>query len=291
MWLQLNRWCWIYFKRLNKTLHIQYFFFNPETDANFQLAKNRYADLANGNFKITETGIVTKNDTLNRRGFLSKYRYKQEDYNGSLLKRDTTFSTKVITDDCSIYYIQGSTTKKSIINSFAKTNGETLTDSDVKDIFGSASFVELDLEANISYDKFTKTYKVATKPHKKMILRGSINSKNQNVSFIQLYADIIFLEKWGFLENAIDTNSEQHEVTKIATNTDCSSRVIGCVLTETIAISLDRTFLETNKNGFEIKAYGTSERVLKVPAELVKAFLNGLDDALKKSKDANKPVT
>jgi len=266
------------------------FFYDSTKEKVWQLDKGMYTDLVSGNFKVVEVGVVTQEDINAKKPFLSKYRYFQEEYNGELLKRDKSFSTKVVTQNCSVYYLHGGTGKKSLTSSIAKSTGESLSDKDVMKVFGKTVFVELDLAASIKYDKFDKRYKVTTPTHNKMLLRGSINEDTHGVSYIQLYADLTFLEKWGFVKHATDTDGVNHEVTKISTDTDCSSRVLGCVLTETIGVSLSRDFLEQKKEGFEIKVYGTKEAILKVPGKLVESFLEGLDQAVSKSKSGDKSV-
>ena len=102
-----------------------------------------------------------------------------------------------------------------------------------------------------------------------MAIRG--NFSNKEVKFIQLYTNLYFIDKWGFVKNAVDTNGVYHDVTKISTDTSCSSS--GCTLTETIGIDLSLDFLKNNQNGFEIKAFGTREKIINVPSVMIKSFL------------------
>lgn len=263
-----------------------FFFYDPTKEKIWQREISAYSALVSGGFKVVKTGLVTAEDKGAQRPFLAKYRYKQEEFNGDLLKRDKAFSTKVVTQGCDIYYLYGGTAKKSLMSSITKENGASLTDNDALALFGKESVSELNIDSKVEYDRFEKVYKVTTPRHKSMLLRGSVVESTREVSYIQLYADVTFLEKWGFVKNAVDTDGNYHKVTKIGSDTDCSSKVLGCVLTETIGVSLSRQFLEEKKTkGFEIKVYGAREAILNIPSKLILSFLAGLDEGKSKTKE------
>ena len=67
---------------------------------------------------------------------------------------------------------------------------------------------------------------------------------------------------------------------KISTDTDCSySDMLGCKLTETIGVTVSEEFLNKNRDGFELKVFGTKEKIVKVSSHMVESFLSGLNKA------------
>ena len=262
------------------------FFFDPTKEKLGQLSKDRYASLVNGPFKVAETGIVTAEDIRARQPVFSQYRYFQEEYEGKLYRRDKTFSTRVVASDCSNFYLSGNSIKITLQSGILATDGSRLNDSQLLEVIGRQSLEPLGLTARIQYDRFEKRFKVATPVYNRILLRGSVDDSGK-VVLVQLYADLIFNESWGFIRSALDTDGRSHEVTKISTNTDCSSRIVGCMLTETVGVTLDQSFLEGKRSGFEIKAFGTKEQIIKVPGPMVEAFLAGLERAKKQERDAS----
>lgn len=274
--------------RLNESFKpyvTNHFFFDPDKVRVRQLDKNHYEALRTQNFKVIETGVVTVEDIKSKQPYLSMYRYFEEEIGGNLYKRDKSFSTKVLTEDCTTYYLHGGTSIESLRYSIIASDGSKISDNDVLWLIGDKPLEKLTLKASIEFDRFEKMYKIATPFYNDRLIRGSVNANNHSVSYIQLYIDLIFFDKWGFINNAVDTDGKYHEVTKISMDTDCSNfDIVGCILTETVGISLYREFLEKHSDGFEIKVFGTKEKIVKVPGIMVKSFLSGLESAIYQSK-------
>lgn len=262
------------------------FYFDASQPSYKQRDKALYADLVTQSFKLLEGGIISIDDEEDRKPYLSEYRYKEEEYNGVLWVRDKTFSAKLVTQSCSIYYLSGDTIKNNILQVIKRSNGTDISDDDVFNFFGANAFKELELTPTVRYDKFKKLHKVATPFYNDMMLRASIDNQTQQILLIQLYVDLKFIEKWGFIKHAIDTDGVSHELTRISTDTDCSSG-ITCILTETIGVTLDQDFLKSHREGFEMQVYGTSESIVKVPASLVKALEEGVKQALASANSTN----
>lgn len=252
------------------------FFIDPDKEKHKQLDKNDYQSLISQRFKIVETGIITAEDLKSRAPNLGNYRYKEEEIDGEVYNRDKTYSTKVLTENCTTYYLSGATTKSSLHAYIKNMDGSVIDDKDVLSLIGTKPLQVLELKHELHYDKFEKIYKITTPLFKDQLLRGSVSAKTNEIINIQLYINFKFFDKWGNIQRAVDTDGNRHEVTKISTDSDCSSRFSGCLLTETIGITLGSEFLEKNKDGFEIKATGTQERVISVPGKLVKSFLTGI---------------
>ncbi len=255
------------------------FFHDADDEKYKQLDKSDYQSLISQKFKVMETGIITAEDKKSRQPYLESYRYREEVIDGELYKRDKAFSTKLVTEDCTEYYLSGGTTKSSIITDIQNADGSNIDDKDVFQLIGVKPLQKVDLEAELKFDKFEKTYKISTPFFREQLIRGAVKVKTNEVFAVQLYTSLKFLGSWGNIQSAIDLDGNRHEVTKISHDSDCSSRISGCILTETIGISLTPEFLEKNKEGFEIKASGTQERVISVPGKLVKSFLIGLNKA------------
>ena len=249
-----------------------YFKYDPNVTFEPNIPIN-YNSIKFNNFKILQTGLITEHNIKhNRKPIFASFRYNEDIIGEYAYKYDSAYSTKVVTQDCKIYYLNWrilSDYKKIIKNS----DNSELNEKDLLTIIGEKPLTKLEFESDIVYDKFTKVNAVTTPYLNNMAIRG--NFSNKEVKFIQLYTNLYFKNKWGFIKNAVHTNGSYHDVTKISTDTSCSSS--GCTLTETIGIDLSLDFLKNNQNGFEIKAFGTSERIINVPSVMVKSFLKAAE--------------
>jgi len=257
-----------------------YFFYDAEKEKVYQDDESRYVPLVAQMFKVVETGVITQEDTLSRQPYLSEHRYTEGDIKGIPYTIDKAFSTKLVTEDCSIFYLNGGATVKSLLFSVVAADGSSITEDDVLVLYGSEPLERKSMDTTIEYDRFEKQLKLSTPYYNDMLIRGSVNTKNQSVSYLQLYLNLVFLDKWGFISNAVDTNGVRHEVVKISTDTDCSySDMLGCKLTETIGVTVSEEFLNKNRDGFELKVFGTKEKIVKVSSHMVESFLSGLNKA------------
>jgi hypothetical protein len=261
------------------------FFYDPEREKVWQRDESKFTSLISQQFKIVETGVVTQEDGKLRQRNLSKYRYSEDEIKGIPYVRDKAFSSKLVTEDCSIYYLSGGTIVNYLLSFVVNVDGSKINEDDVLALYGSEPLKKKSMDAVIEYDRFEKRLKVTTPYFNNMLLRGSININDQSVTFLQLYLDLTFFDKWGFISNAIDTNGIGHEVVKISTDTDCSnSKMFGCKLTETVGVEIDEEFLKKNRDGFELKVFGTKEKIVKVSGHMVEGFLSGLKKAKEKVK-------
>jgi hypothetical protein len=259
-----------------------YFFYDPNVEIMYQRNINAYKALQNQNFKILKTGVVSV-DNMAKKTRLPIFRYSDQELGGDLYKLDNSFSTMVLTEDCTIFYFQLSLVSGANRTSVVSVDGTAIMDDDILKLIGTQPLEKLTLKASVEYDRFEKVFKVATPMYKDILIRGSIKANDQSVSYIQLYLDLLFLNEWGFISNAIDTDSNRHDVTKISSDTN--SHDFGISLTETIGVSLDRDFLEKHADGFELKVFGAQEKIIKVHGLMVKSFLQGLDSAILQAKN------
>jgi hypothetical protein len=163
-----------------------YFRYSPNTEFEPKIPIN-YNSIKFNKFKVLETGLVTEhNIKYNREPMFANFRYNEDIIGEYAYKYDSGYSTKVVTEDCKIYYLnQGkiSEYKKDIKNS----DNTELKGQDLLDIIGEKPLKKLEFESEIKYDKFTKTNSITTPLLNNMALRGSF--LNKDVVFIQLYSN------------------------------------------------------------------------------------------------------
>lgn len=253
------------------------FFYDPNSEKLSQRETSKFSSLINSPFKIFKTGITTVDDLKNRQPFNDGYRYEEVNYNGVPYKRDKTFSTQIITSDCSIYYISGDNIAIALQTEILNKDRTKPHENDLKKFISPTSLQEIDLSASMHHDNFKKVTKFETPAFDNALIRGAIDDKNNNLLFIQLYVNLIFFNDWGNISSAYDTEGNLHKVVKIHTDVDCSnSSILGCKLTETVGAELDKNFLINHKDGFEIKFSGSQDSVVKIPKKMVTSIINVL---------------
>ncbi|MDB4224305.1 hypothetical protein N9850_11070 [Granulosicoccus sp.] len=257
------------------------FFFDAERSGGMaQLNSAAYETLSRQPFKVVATGLLTADAKVARQPYLAQYRYSEIILGGDLFKIDKGNSTKVLTEDCSVYYFKVGQTPKFLEESIVQNNGQPLTTEQFINLTGPTALVPVNTNAKIEIDRFTGEYKVTTPYFDSMLLRGTVNGTTGELNFAQLYSDLVFFGDWGSIRSAIDTQAKLYEVTKIDTEADCSSsRLTGCRLTETIGVTLGEDFLEQNREGFELRFQGSKTREITIPGSLVRSFLEGIQTA------------
>jgi hypothetical protein len=231
-----------------------------------QNKKTNYNSILNNGFKVIKTGYKY-NDAI----------YNAENNSVSTLgnkfyTHDRSYVTKVVTEDCKLYYVSCASVDdcRRIMRNY---DNSILTNDDILSIIGKETLTLRKYDSDIEYDRFTKTYKIETPRLYNTFIRGNIaNGKLQQA---QIYVKLIFPDKWGFIDSAIDEHGKKYKVVKIATESDCSGS--RCYLEEDIGIEIDLDFLKNNTEGIEIKVYGAREVILDIPSALIKSFLNAVN--------------
>lgn len=254
-----------------------FFFDATRTGGMDQLNSKAYKSLATQKFKILKTAVITAQAKLAREPYLASFRYNEVVLNDSLYKIDKGYSTKVVTQDCSIFFFKVGNTPDHIETSILQANNTKLTTDQFINLTGPMSLVSVDTSPEIELDRFTKQYKVKTVYFDDMLLRATLDGVTGELVFAQLYTDITFYGDWGSITNAVDTNATHHDVTKIDTDADCSSKFTGCRLTETVGVTLSEQYLKNNQNGFDLRFQGTKTREVTVHGSLVQSLLEGLE--------------
>ena len=268
---------------LSKKYVTNSFFIDPDKDMLASVHRNEkgYKTLKDNNFKVFETGVVTKyHDRFIRTG-LKNY---TDDLviDGKAYTLNKSLSTKLITSNCEIYYLNldRPIDEKFIGFTFLKTDNSPADPGSLQEILGKA-IQPKDTSATVTFDRFEKIVNIKTKEFNNMLLRGIYNPSSKKTSLVQLYLDATFIGNWGGIKLAYDTSGSTHEVVLINHDADCSNRYMGCKLKETLGVTLSEDFLRKNQNGFELKLKGKQDKIIMVSSDLVGSFLDGLNQAKK----------
>lgn len=188
---------------------------------------------------------------------------------------------EVVTESCKLYWYDRGNYVKVMKEEVVKSNGTDFTIADYKSFFGEKNFRELVISpAEVERDKFKETITIRGDYDDGILLRawGSTKTNKLLNNTVQLYANINFMENWAFLDSAYDEDANKRKLTKIDTDTDCStsSLGLGCKLTETVGIEFPISYLETKPDGFEVKVSGKSEAIITVKGYQVRQILNGV---------------
>lgn len=256
------------------------FFYDPEVVEVYQLDKSKFSSLTNQNFKVLETGVVTAEDRQSRQSYLSPYRYNEVEIDGTPYMLDKSFSTKLVTEDCSIFYLGGSMLPGSLTSNIQLASGEPITSNDLLMIIGTEPLAKRQMKAKVTFDEFDRLYRIRTPAHDDMLLRGIYKPETNDLMLVQLYTNLLFFDDWGNISRAVDDSGTTRELTRIDTDIDCSSsELFGCRLTETVGVTLSEQFLIDNQDGFRVKFSGTQEKVIAVKPFMIQGFLAGVKEA------------
>lgn len=256
------------------------FFYDPDVAEVYQLDKSKFSPLTSQSFKVLETGVVTAEDRQSRQAYLSPYRYNEVEIDGTPYMLDKSFSTKLVTEDCSIFYLGGSMLPKSLTSHIQMANGEPITSEDLLVLIGTEPLAKREMAAEVTFDEFDRLYRIRTPAHDGMILRGAYKPETDDLMLVQLYTNLLFFKDWGNISRAVDDTGTTREITRIDTDIDCSSSsLVGCRLTETVGVTLSEQFLMDNQDGFRVKFSGTREKVVEVKPFMIQGFLAGVKEA------------
>ncbi|WP_151981573.1 hypothetical protein [Acinetobacter guerrae] len=236
--------------------------------------KSEYVSLRNNNFKVMETGVRTLSAEQAMRPFLDSYRYTYIYDKSRAFVADKSYRTKVLTDDCKIFYYEPSSKFVDFLDQIEFSNGKKLSFEDFRKFLGKAIFVKK-IKTYSSYDKFEKRTTIRTEQYDDYLLRGYYAPQQKKLVFIQLYTDQVFFDNWAQISIAKDAFGGTHKVTRINGDADCSGSY-GCRLTETIGIDISEQFLRSHMDGFELKLIGKKSRVINVSGEVIQSFLQEL---------------
>ncbi|QUV69064.1 hypothetical protein [Acinetobacter baumannii] len=268
---------------LSKKYVTNSFFIDPDKDMLASVHRNEkgYKALKENKFKVFETGVVTK---YHDRFIKTGVKNFTEDLvvNGKAYTLNKSLSTKLITSNCEIYYLNldRPIDEKFIGFTFLKVDNSPADSASLQEIVGKALQVK-DTSATVAFDRFEKIVNIKTKDFDNMLLRGTYSPTTKKLLTAQLYLNTSFIGKWGNIQIAYDADGNTHEVVKNDRDADCSNRYMDCKLSEVVGVSLSEPFLRKNKNGFELKLKGQQDRIIKVPSDIVVSFLDGLDAAKK----------
>lgn len=185
--------------------------------------------------------------------------------------------TQVVTSSCSTYWL-----KKDNLNfdKLTRVNGEKLTLSDNILIYGANNLTPLEMRPlELESDKFKKTITFKGTEYKGRFFRTWASSETNKLltPTVQLYTRLVFSE-WADVDRAYDETGAKYDITKIGSDTNCSQ--YGCTLYEYVGLELPISFLQKNKNGFEVQFEGNQKQVVTVASYQVEQLLLGVKDYL-----------
>ncbi|MGF1694011.1 hypothetical protein [Photobacterium kagoshimensis] len=249
----------------------KYFSIYFESDRGYLGKSNIGEQLQGKKFKFS--GINKPNDKI-----FNKYT-KIMNINGIDYQFDSNVKTAVMFEDCiSALWFKGHVNYNEIkeLKSFKKINGSSFSENDLAFTYGINNVKRAKHEALIDIDDFANTATIKTKYQDGILLRAWSNNKlTQKPKDFQLYVDLKFSGDWGHVKTARTKDGTIYNLTKIDTNADCSG-TFGCILTETVGVTLPISLLKTNQNGFDVKFYGTKNKVITVSSYHIKSLNNGI---------------
>ncbi|MET4695230.1 hypothetical protein [Endozoicomonas lisbonensis] len=245
-----------------------------------------YFEGDNGYLGKSDIGTKLKGKKFKFSGNLAQEKSYQKKYrkilniNGNDIQFDSNVKTAVLFENCeTALWFKGHVNYDRVQNedTFIKVDGQPFNVNDLAYAYGTNNVKPAEYKANIEIDGFAKRATIKTEFQDKVMLRAWSDSKMKTKpNEFQVYVDLGFLGDWGHITSARTRDGNKYSVTKINTDVDCSGN-LGCYLTETVGVSLPISFLEENKNGFDIKFYGMQQREVKISGYHVKSLLQGLE--------------
>lgn len=251
----------------------KYFSLYFESDRGYLGKSNLGKDLVGKKFKFS--GNINQSS-----GAINKYP-KIINIEGVDYEFDSNVKTAVMFEGCtSALWFKGHTNYQTIQGKekFNKVDGTSFTVEDLAYAYGTTNVKPAVYEAIIETDEFADTATIRTKFQDRVLLRAWSNKKlTKKPKDFQLYADLLFLNDWGNVKTARTKDGKAYTLTNINKDADCS-RITGCALTETVGVVLPISLLENNKDGFQVKFYGTKQQVVNVSGFHVKSLIKGLSE-------------
>ena len=194
--------------------------------------------------------------------FKKKYK-KNVNIGGVDVQFDSNVKTAVLFDNCetALWFTgHGNYNRIQEKNTFIKADAQPFNINDLTYAYGSNNVKPVEYKVKVDVDDFADIATIKTEFQDKIMLRtwSDSNLKTKPKEF-QIYVDLVFFGDWGHIDSARTRDGKKHSITKIGTDVDCGGS-FGCYLTETVGVSLPISFLEKNKNGFDMKFYGSLQK-------------------------------
>ncbi len=161
---------------------------------------------------------------------------------------------------------------------FKRADGQAVSQKDLAYAYGTLNVKNADFNPKIEVDEFANNSTISTEFLNGVLLRTWSNAEQATEpKEFQVYAVLTFFDDWGYINSARTKDGKSRDVTKISSNANCNNSHIGCILEESVGVSLPISFLKENKDGFAIKFYGTKTQVINVDAYQVSTMLHWLE--------------
>lgn len=215
-------------------------------------------------------------------------------YDGRYYKKSGQHTTKVLSSDCTYYSLKPSDRFYMAISSFSFSKINEGKKPTLRDIWGDKSVYLLKFETTSEYDEFKNEYLIETNlinfddkafelnlmnfgGSEFMFLRTVITKGSKSPVKIQIYRRFITTLGWSSFRYAIDKNSNRYSVLQIDQDVHSCGYSEICMYDESIAVEVDSEIILNQKVDFEVKLYGKSNEVIKVPIEMIASMKEALE--------------
>ncbi|MCH2057909.1 MAG: hypothetical protein MK214_15110 [Thalassotalea sp.] len=243
--------------------------------SNYRYGKEHYSPLIGSKFKFT--GTLSPKESAYQNPYV-----KVIEIDDDVTEFESNIKSMVITESCNAFWFSGHvnynyiTGKRSGV--FKKSDNSKVTFKDFQFVYGSKNATPYDAAAEIEVDKFAKTATIKTKYTNSLMLRAWSNSElSKKPNEIQIYKEIS-LADWAHFDRAISDDGQARKLVKIDTDVRNCGSSLGCMVYETVGITVPLSYVRKNKDGFEIQAYGKQKAVIEVPKYQISAMLKAIDN-------------
>lgn len=248
------------------------FYYDASTIKSRQGFDKFYIQLKSQPFKVFTQGIQTAEDRSHIHGH---GRYQHLTLDGIAYLRDKAYSTQVITQDCTLYYLSGDVPLRFVHEMVKTADDQTLSkNAIITQLYGKNVLKPLTLTAQINEDKAHQLWILETPYNNHQQLMARVKQPTHRVDAVVLMADLHFLDSFGKVTEAIDQNQQVHPLQH--TNLQARCFIEGCQLTESVAIQLSEDFLKHHRHGFSLRLRGEKEKTVTVSKNMVEGLLEGL---------------
>lgn len=197
---------------------------------------------------------------------------------GKNIEFSSNVKSMVVTKSCHAFWFSGHANYDIVTGeragTFEKSDKSKVSLEDFKFAYGLENVKNYAPEAKIDIDKFAKTATITTTYQDSLMLRAWTDHKlSKKPTYIQIYTKI-FLMDWAHFDRAISDDGKARKLVKIDTDVRNCGNIMGCQIYETVGIHVPLSYVEKNKDGFEVQAYGKQKEIIKIPKYQITEILN-----------------
>ena len=235
------------------------FFFDPEQPSINQRDVAAYSSLLSHEFKVIERSVMTSEGRAAVN--MPDYRYADENYHESLYHRDRSHSTKVLTEDCTEFYLSGTAGLQSVLSMIVHANGAEIMENDVFQLYGPKAFKPVNTSAHVEFNTGTRIFKLTLPQFNDHQLQAQVDLSGRIVALQLLGQTRSFHKDRAVLVRRANSTprvtdhqgTQQKKVSVQSDGIDCvpDSR---CELRQQLTIDLNPELLQPGSGGFRLTA-------------------------------------